>query len=60
MAEGMPVHGNSLWSAQDNQEWVAGYGDASESSTSTSRGYSGRQKLSGQWFREAARLIAVV
>ena len=56
----VPVDGYFHWSAQDNFEWVAGYGDRFgliyvdfETQTRT-------PKLSARWFREAARQNAVV
>ena len=59
-ADGVPVDGYFHWSAQDNFEWVAGYGDRFgliyvdfETQTRT-------PKLSAHWFREAARQNAVV
>ena len=54
------MHGNSLWSAQDNFEWVAGYGDRIGIIYVDFETLQRTPKLSAEWFREAARLNSVV
>jgi beta-glucosidase len=59
-AEGVPVDGYFLWSAQDNFEWVAGYGDRFGIIYVDFETLQRTPKLSAEWFREAARRNAVV
>jgi beta-glucosidase len=59
-AEGVRVDGYFLWSAQDNFEWVAGYGDRFGIIYVDFETLQRTPKLSAEWFREAARLNAVV
>jgi beta-glucosidase len=59
-AEGVPVHGYFLWSAQDNFEWVAGYGDRFGIIYVDFETLQRTPKLSAEWFRESARQNAVV
>jgi beta-glucosidase len=58
--EGVPVHGYFLWSAQDNFEWVAGYGDRFGIIYVDFETLQRTPKLSAAWFRESARQNAVV
>jgi beta-glucosidase len=58
--KGVPVHGNSFWSAKDNFQWVAGYGDRIGIIYVDFETLQRTPKLSAKWFREAARLNAVV
>jgi beta-glucosidase len=58
-SEGVPVDGYFLWSAQDNFEWMDGYGNRFGLiyvDFETQR----IPKLSAEWFRKAARQNAVV
>jgi len=59
-AEGVPVEGYFLWSAQDNFEWVYGYGDRFGVIYVDFETLERTPKLSAEWFREAARQNAVV
>src|SRR5262249_8398729 len=59
-ADGVPVHGYFVWSAQDNFEWVAGYGDRFGLIYVDFETLQRTPKLSAEWFREAARQNAVV
>ena len=59
-AEGVPVHGYFLWSAQDNFEWIYGFGDRFGLIYVDFETLQRTPKLSAQWFREAARQNAVV
>src|SRR5262249_1898635 len=59
-AEGVPVNGYFLWSAQDNFEWVACYGDRFGIIYVDFETLKRTPKLSAGWFREAARVNAVV
>jgi beta-glucosidase len=59
-AEGVPVHGYFHWSAQDNLEWTAGYGNRFGLIYVDFETQQRIPKLSAQWFREAARQNAVV
>jgi len=59
-AEGVPVDGYFLWSAQDNFEWVYGYGDRFGVIYVDFETLERTPKLSAEWFREAARQNAVV
>ena len=59
-SDGVPVHGYFLWSAQDNFEWIYGFGGrfglVYVNFTTEKR----TPKVSAGWFREAARRNAVV
>jgi len=59
-AEGVPVHGYFHWSAQDNLEWLSGFGDRFGLIHVNFGTLQRTPKLSAQWFREAARHNAVV
>jgi beta-glucosidase len=59
-AEGVPVAGYFLWSAQDNFEWTAGYGDRFGIIYVDFETLERTPKRSAEWFREAARQNAVV
>jgi len=59
-AEGVPVDGYFLWSAQDNFEWIWGYGDRFGLIYVDFDTLERTPKLSAEWFREAARQNAVV
>jgi beta-glucosidase len=59
-AEGVPVDGYFLWSAQDNFEWTAGYGNRFGIIYVDFETLKRIPKLSAEWFREAARQNAVV
>src|SRR5262245_2811509 len=59
-AEGVPVHGYFLWSAQDNFEWIDGYGNRFGLIYVDFDTLERIPKLSADWFREAARQNAVV
>ena len=56
----MPVHGYFHWSAQDNLEWLSGFGDRFGLIHVDFQTLERTPKLSAQWFREAARQNAVV
>jgi beta-glucosidase len=56
----VPVHGYFLWSAQDNFEWIAGYGQRFGIFYVDFETQQRIPKLSAEWFREAARQNAVV
>jgi beta-glucosidase len=58
--EGVPVDGCFLWSAQDNFEWSAGYGNRFGIIYVDFETQRRIPKLSAEWFREAARQNAVV
>jgi beta-glucosidase len=58
--EGIPVDGYFLWSAQDNFEWTAGYGNRFGVIYVDFETLERTPKLSAEWFREAARQNAVV
>jgi beta-glucosidase len=58
-ADGVPVHGYFLWSAQDNFEWIYGYGNRFGLIYVDLKTQKRVPKLSAQWFREAARNNAV-
>jgi len=59
-AEGVPVDGYFLWSAQDNFEWTRGFGDRFGIVFVDFETQERIPKLSAAWFREAARRNAVV
>jgi len=60
MADGVPVHGYFLWSAQDNFEWIYGYGNRFGLIYVDFKTQKRTPKLSAQWFREATRRNAVM
>jgi beta-glucosidase len=59
-ADGVPVSGYFLWSAQDNFEWNDGYGNRFGLVYVDFETQKRIPKLSAQWFRETARRNAVV
>ncbi|HKE74043.1 MAG TPA: GH1 family beta-glucosidase [Acidimicrobiales bacterium] len=59
-SEGVPVDGYFLWSAQDNFEWIEGYGNRFGLIYVDFDTLDRTPKLSAGWFREAARRNAVV
>jgi beta-glucosidase len=59
-AEGVPVDGYFHWSAQDNFEWNAGFGNRFGLIYVDFDSLERTPKLSTEWFREAARQNAVV
>lgn len=59
-ADGVPVDGYFLWSAQDNFEWGDGYGNRFGLIYVDFDTQERTPKLSAEWFREAARRNAVV
>ncbi|MCG2621719.1 GH1 family beta-glucosidase [Arthrobacter sp. I2-34] len=59
-AEGVPVAGYFHWSAQDNLEWNAGFGNRFGLIYIDFKTLERIPKLSAMWFREAARRNAVV
>jgi beta-glucosidase len=59
-AEGVPVDGYFHWSAQDNFEWLDGYGNRFGLIHVDFDTLKRTPKLSAEWFREAARRNAVV
>jgi beta-glucosidase len=59
-SEGVPVDGYFLWSAQDNFEWIDGYGNRFGLIYVDFDTLERTPKLSAEWFREAARQNAVV
>jgi beta-glucosidase len=59
-ADGAPVDGYFLWSAQDNFEWIYGYGNRFGIVYVDFDTQQRIPKLSAHWFREAARRNAVV
>ena len=59
-ADGVPVDGYFLWSAQDNFEWIYGYGDRFGLIYVDFDTLERTPKLSADWFRAAARQNAVV
>jgi beta-glucosidase len=58
--EGVPVKGYFLWSMMDNFEWAAGYGNRFGIVYVDFETQKRIPKSSATWFREAARLNAVV
>jgi beta-glucosidase len=59
-SEGVPVDGYFLWSAQDNFEWMDGFGNRFGLIYVDFDTLARTPKLSAEWFREAARQNAVV
>jgi len=59
-SEGVPVDGYFVWSAQDNFEWVDGYGNRFGLVYIDFETLERTPKLSAEWFREAASRNAVV
>jgi len=57
--DGVPVHGYFLWSAQDNFEWMDGFGNRFGLTYVDFKTQKRTPKLSAQWFRETARRNAV-
>jgi beta-glucosidase len=58
-SEGVPVDGYFLWSAQDNFEWIWGYGDRFGVVYVDFETLERTPKLSTEWFRETVRQNAV-
>jgi beta-glucosidase len=58
--DGVPVDGVFVWSAQDNFEWTAGYGNRFGLVYVDFETLERTPKLSARWFREAAAANAVV
>jgi beta-glucosidase len=58
-SEGVPVDGYFLWSAQDNFEWMDGYGNRFGLIYVDFKTQKRIPKLSAEWFRAAATLNAV-
>jgi beta-glucosidase len=58
--EGVPVDGYFLWSAQDNFEWIDGYGNRFGLIYVDLDTLERIPKLSAEWFRQAAEANAVV
>jgi beta-glucosidase len=59
-SDGVPVHGYFHWSAQDNFEWTAGFGNRFGLVHVDFDTLQRTPKLSATWFREAARHNAVM
>jgi beta-glucosidase len=59
-SEGIPVHGYFHWSAQDNLEWMDGFGNRFGLIYVDFETLERTPKLSADWFREAVRRNAVV
>jgi beta-glucosidase len=59
-ADGVPVKGYFHWSAQDNFEWIEGYGNRFGLIYVDFDTLARIPKLSADWFREAAHHTAVV
>jgi beta-glucosidase len=59
-SEGVPVDGYFLWSAQDNFEWMDGYGNRFGLIYVDFETLKRTPKLSAEWFKQAARQNAVV
>ncbi len=59
-AEGVPVDGYFYWSAQDNLEWNAGFGDRFGLVHVDFETQKRIPKLSAEWFKEAAHKNTVV
>jgi beta-glucosidase len=60
ISEGVPVDGYFHWSAQDNFEWMDGFGTRFGLVYVDFDTLERKPKLSAEWFREAARQNAVV
>jgi beta-glucosidase len=60
ITDGVPVDGYFHWSAQDNFEWTAGYGDRFGLVHVDFETLQRTPKLSAAWFAEAARRNAVI
>jgi beta-glucosidase len=58
-ADGVPVNGYFLWSAQDNFEWIYGYGNRFGLIYVDFQTLKRTPKLSASFFRETARRNAV-
>jgi beta-glucosidase len=58
-ADGVPVDGYFLWSAQDNFEWMDGFGNRFGLVYVDFETQKRTPKLSAEWFRETARRNAV-
>ena len=58
-SQGIPVNGYFLWSAQDNFEWIWGYGDRFGIVYVDFETQQRTPKLSAHWFRETANQNAV-
>jgi beta-glucosidase len=52
--DGVPVNGYFLWSAQDNLEWIDGYGNRFGLVYVDFKTEKRTPKLSAQWFREGS------
>lgn len=59
-AEGVPVKGNFTWSAMDNLEWTAGYGNRFGMVYVDFETQKRIPKLSAHWYREASRRNTIV
>jgi beta-glucosidase len=59
-SEGVPVDGVFVWSAQDNLEWTAGFGNRFGLVYVDFETLERKPKLSAEWFKEAAKQNAVV
>ena len=59
-ADGVPVNGYFLWSAQDNFEWTDGFGNRFGLIYVDFKTQKRIPKLSAEWFRETARRNTVV
>jgi beta-glucosidase len=59
-SEGVPVDGYFHWSAQDNFEWMDGFGNRFGLVYVDFETQQRTPKLSAEWFREAARQNALV
>jgi beta-glucosidase len=58
--ESVPVDGSFIWSAHDNFEWMAGYGNRCGLIYVDFEMQQRNPKLSAEWVKEAARQNAVV
>lgn len=58
--EGVPVHGYSHWSAQDNFEWMDGFGNRFGLIYVDFETLERTPKLSAEWFRRVAEANAVL
>jgi len=58
-ADGVPLQGYFLWSAQDNFEWIYGYGNRFGLIYVDFKTQKRTPKLSAAWFHEAAQRNAV-